>query len=115
MYAEFVTDMGERVARLYIALRSAAEVDPEAHELFWRWEAERLQVLRRGPVTMFVRQKVLRAGVRPEEAADVMALLTSPSVYHRLVIQQGWSRARFLRWMTHTLLEQLLKPKPQPR
>ena len=48
------------------------------------------------------------------EAADVMAMLTAPSVYHRLVTQQGWSRARFRRWMTNTLLEQLLKPKPKP-
>lgn len=114
MYASFVTDMGQRAGKLYIALRSAAEIDPEAHELFWRWEAERLQLLRDGPIPMFVRKNVLRTGVRPQEAADVMALLTSPSVYHRLVIQQGWSRARFRRWMTNTLLEQLLEPKPAP-
>jgi AcrR family transcriptional regulator len=114
MYAGFVTDMGGRVAKLYIALRSAAEVDAEAHELFWRWEAERLQLLRSGPVPMFVRKKVLRTRLRPAEAADVMAMLTSPSVYHHLVIRQGWSQARFRRWMTSTLLEQLLKPKPDP-
>jgi hypothetical protein len=63
---------------------------------------------------MFVRTKVLRTGLRPEEAADVMAMLTSPSVYHQLVIQQGWSPTRYRRWMTSTLLEQLLKPKPTP-
>jgi AcrR family transcriptional regulator len=115
MYAGFVTDMGERVARLYIALRGAAEVDSEAHELFWRWEAERLELARTGPVPMFVRKRVLRSGVRPAEAADVMSMLTSPAVYHQLVVRQGWSPARFRRWMTTTLLEQLLKPKPAPR
>jgi AcrR family transcriptional regulator len=114
MYARFVTEMGNRVAKLYIALRSAAEIDAEAHRLFWRWEAERLQVLRTGPVPMFVRKKVLRTGLRPQEAADLMAMLTSPSVYHHLVIRQGWTPARFRRWMTTTLLEQLLKPKPAP-
>jgi AcrR family transcriptional regulator len=112
MYAGFVTEMGGRVGKLYIALRSAAEVDPEAHELFWRWEAERLDILRTGPVPMLVRKNVLRTGLRPREAADVMAMLTSPSVYHHLVIRQGWSTARFRRWMTSTLLEQLLRPKP---
>ena len=114
MYARFVTEMGDRVAKLYIALRSAAEIDAEAHRLFWRWEAERLQVLRTVPVPMFVRKKVLRTGLRPQEAADLMAMLTSPSVYHNLVIRQGWTPARFRRWMTTTLLEQLLKPKPAP-
>jgi hypothetical protein len=69
--------------------------------------------MRTGPVPMLVQKKVLRAGLRPEEAADVMAMLTSPSVYHQLVVRQGWSAPRFRRWMTTTLLEQLLKSKPQ--
>jgi hypothetical protein len=115
LYAGFVTEMGGRVGKLYMALRSAAEVDPDAHELFWRWEAERLQAMRVGPVPMFVKKKVLRSGLRPEEAADVMAMLTSPSTYHQLVNRQGWTPARFRRWMTSTLLEQMLKPKPAPR
>jgi hypothetical protein len=65
-------------------------------------------------VAGFVRKKVLRTGLRPEEAADVMAMLTAPSVYHQLVIRRGWTPSRFRRWMTTTLLEQLLKPKPLP-
>jgi AcrR family transcriptional regulator len=114
IYAGFVTDMGSRVARLYIALRSAAEIDAEARELFWRWEAERLQLIRDHPVPMFMQKKVLRADLRAKEAAEVMAMLTSPSVYHHLVVRQGWTPARFRRWMTSTLLDQMLKPRPAP-
>lgn len=112
LYAGFVTEMGSRVGRLYVALRSAAEIDAQAHELFWRWEAERLQLLRDHPIPMFVKKKVLRTDLRTEEAADIMAMLTSPSVYHQLVDQQGWSPTRFRRWMTRTLPEQLLRAKP---
>ncbi len=38
-YARFVTDNGSRIAPLYLALRGAAEVDPEARKLYLRGKA----------------------------------------------------------------------------
>ena len=50
MFAEFVTGMGERISALWLALRGAAEVDDEARELYTRWDQQRLDGMRTGPV-----------------------------------------------------------------
>ncbi len=111
MYAGFVTDAGGRASRLWMALKGAAEVDPEARELYERWQSERWRAQRDQPVPWFIQQKVLRRGLRPDEAADLLWTYDDPALYYSLVVERGWPVARFRRWLASTLREQLLKPR----
>jgi AcrR family transcriptional regulator len=119
LYSQFVADANGRVARLYVALRGAAEVDAEAAELYEKWERERHQAMVDGPVPNFVSKGVLRPDLDPAEAADILALLVEPATYDRLVNRCGWSQERFAGWLQETILSQLLvrpgkRPRPQP-
>ena len=75
MYAEFVTGMGERISALWLALRGAAEVDDEARELYTRWERERLDGMRAGPVRDLLAKDAIRPDLTPDEAAVVFLSL----------------------------------------
>jgi AcrR family transcriptional regulator len=111
-YAALVTDMGARTSTLWLALRGAAEVDGEARELYRRWDQERLEGMRSGPVPVLAEKGVLRPNVTPEEAAAILWVLIDPALYHRLVIQAGWSPDRFRDWLYEVFLTQLLIPRP---
>jgi AcrR family transcriptional regulator len=111
MYAEFVAGMGERISALWLALRGAAEVDEEAKALYTRWEQERLDNMRSGPVPNLVAKGVLRADVTPEEAAAILWVLIDPALYHRLVVVAGWSHDRFRDWLSEAFVSQLLVPE----
>jgi AcrR family transcriptional regulator len=111
LYARFVTAANSRVARLWVVLRGAAEVDAEASELYAKWERERHQAMIDGPVPNFESKGVLRTDLDPAEAADIMWLLVEPSTYDRLVNQRGWSEERFCIWLHDTLVSQILEPR----
>jgi AcrR family transcriptional regulator len=111
LFADYVTENGRRISRLYLALRGAAEVDPEARELYERWERERREAMRNGPIPDLKRKKALRKGVTPEDAADILWLLVDPSLYHRLVVDGGWKPERFRAWLSETVQTQILKPR----
>jgi len=115
LYARFVAAANSRVARLYVVLRGAAEVDAEAAELFEGWERERHQAMIDGPVPNFVSKGVLRPGLDPKEAADILWLLVEPTTYDRLVNRCGWSQERFTGWLHETMLSQVLAPHPGRR
>jgi AcrR family transcriptional regulator len=111
LFAEFVGAANSRMARLYTVLRGAAEVDPEAAELYEKWEAERHQGMVDGPVPNFASKGVLRPDLEHSEAADILMVLIDPSLYDRLVHQYGWSQQRFTEWLHQTMLTQILIPR----
>jgi AcrR family transcriptional regulator len=110
LYATFVTEVSARISGLYLALRGAAEVDEEARALYEKWEQERRQAMRGGPVPRLVANGTLREGLTAEEAADLLALLVAPSTYHSLVVVRGWTRERFRDWFLDTILQTVMKP-----
>jgi AcrR family transcriptional regulator len=50
----------------------------------------------------------LRPGVTPAKAADLLDFLMGPESYAELVLRAGWSRRRWISWVTDTLVEQLI-------
>ena len=112
LFANFVGAANSRMARLYTVLRGAAEVDPEAAELYRKWEAERHEGMVEGPVPNFAAKGVLRPDLSHDEAADILAVLIDPTLYDRLVHRYGWTQARFTEWLHQTMLTQLLVAEP---
>ena len=56
----------------------------------------------------FARAGALRPGVRERDAADVIHALMSPEVFQLLVGDRGWQPQRYERWLSQTLVDQLL-------
>ena len=113
-FAAFATTTNARIYAIHLALRGAADIDTEARALYARWERERRQIFRDGPIELLVKQKALKPGLRPAEAADILYLLLSPPTYHRLVIECGWTPARYRRWIAETMAQQILGPQHLP-
>ncbi len=106
-YAEMITQVSGRVARIYEVMHGAAGADPEARSL---WDAMRKE--RRGGAAGFVgfvvARDALRADVDRKRAGDVVWALIDPGLYHLLVHEMAWAPAQFQSWLAETLRAQLL-------
>ena len=49
----------------------------------------------------------LRRGMTPARAADLLDFLLGPESYAELVLRAGWSRRRWVSWVSETLADQL--------
>lgn len=91
---------------LYRILTSAATSDPAAAALFEEYQQQRAQ-----GQGMFARALAragaLRPGLGEREAADLVHALMSPELYRLLVVDRGWAVARYEKWLTRTITEQL--------
>jgi AcrR family transcriptional regulator len=103
-----VGDLAERFAatagvqRLFV---EAAGADPALRA---RWEANRQRRLEdtRRVLELFAADGSL--GVPLDEAVDLAWGLASPDLYLLLVVDRGWNRGRYERWLADTLRAQLL-------
>jgi hypothetical protein len=54
------------------------------------------------------RAHALRPELRERDAGDLIHALLSPELYGLLVVDRGWPAERYERWLTETLVAQLL-------
>lgn len=105
-FAAVTTQINQRTNGLYFVLSSAADSDAEAALLLGTLRQQRdsgqAQI-----VQALHRKQQLRAGLKPEDAADLVHALMSPEVYRLLVTDRGWSAERFQQWATQMLIHQL--------
>jgi hypothetical protein len=91
-------------------LRGVEAVDPDLGEL-----ARQVGVRRRdnqAKLISYLRESgALRAGLEPEEAADVLWALTGYDLYREFVIELGWSTKRYGAWLAEVLVQRLLGPE----
>jgi AcrR family transcriptional regulator len=112
LLAEHVTAMAERYGPLDRALRQAAGADSELAAL---WQASEEQ--RRSGAGLFVRDLAGKAALAGPQAqvVDVLWLLMAPDQHARLVHGRGWSRRRYVSWLTAALQALLLADGSAPR
>ena len=99
--------MNSRTAAVYRILVSAANSDPDAAALL----DEQTRQRQRGQgriARSLARAGALRPELRERDAADIIHALMSPEVYGLLVLDRGWQPERYERWLTETLIDQLL-------
>ena len=111
--ARYGTRILERIAPLYAVLRGAAAADPGAAEALARYSEQRFAG-QRVLLGMLVERRPLRAGLSRAKAADILFGIGSPEMYGLIVLERGWSPARFAAWYAETL-ERLLFAGSQPR
>jgi AcrR family transcriptional regulator len=106
-YAAVCVLIAERAARLFEAVRRAADDSPEASQL---WQA--LQDNRRAGAKMVVEHARARGplaqGLSLVRAIDVLWVLNDPAHYEALVLDRGWAQDRFRRWLSDMMRHALL-------
>ena len=92
----------ERTAPVYEVLRAAAASDPRIATL---WETSKAQRFagQRELFRVLTADAQVRAGLTARSAADTVFAIGSPESYRLLVVDRGWSPARFERWYADTL------------
>lgn len=106
LMVEGVADIFDRVAALFSAARAVAH-EPEVGEILDRSERLRREGYER-LVHGFAARGMLRPGLSPERATDVLFVLHGPATFHAFTAGCGWSRAEWVDWATRTIAEQLL-------
>jgi AcrR family transcriptional regulator len=111
---EHGTDIFERAAPLWPALRAASALDPYVAE-YW----QRVATQRRGDMGRLVARLAdtgaLRDDIDRETATDLMFVLISHDTYRGLVQQAEWTLPAYKAWLFTTLTQQLTRPGKIPR
>ncbi|MGI8573773.1 MAG: TetR/AcrR family transcriptional regulator [Egibacteraceae bacterium] len=107
LYATFVADTAPRAFPVHLVVLTAASSEPTVAAL-----ADELATQRLTGMTMFARQLQTsgRLAVSEEEARDLLWTLNSPQLYELLVLQRGWSLARYEQFLAETWIHHLLTP-----
>jgi AcrR family transcriptional regulator len=106
-FSPLTRELLERSAPILHVLRSAADADPEAAELYA--EAQRQRYAGQSNVAQVLSERDQLA-VTAVEAADIMYVLRSPEVFRSLTEERGWSADRYESWLTAALQATLLHP-----
>lgn len=104
--AAFFTTTAHRIVPFVLALQGAATAEPAAAAMLAEIGRQRL-------VGMAYMAKAATAtgqlGVSEEECRDVLWALTDGMLWHRLVIERGWSDHRFERWLARIWIRMLVR------
>ncbi len=106
----FVLDITERVERVqtvYGVVAEAAHSDPEAAALHKAMLDQRYANLRKF-IGWIEANGPLRDELTRDEATASVWAITSAEMFRLLRVERGWSRARYRRWLTDTLIRLLL-------
>jgi AcrR family transcriptional regulator len=111
-FSPLARELLERSAPILHVLRSAADADPEAAELYA--EAQRQRYAGQANLAQVLAERGQLA-VSAVEAADIMYTLRSPEVFRTLTQERGWSAEQYERWLTTALQATLLHPRARQR
>lgn len=113
-FATSIVEVMGRTAALAQVLESAAGLDAELRALNTDWRAQR----QRGMAflaALLEERGALRPDLTVDEVTDVLWLLNDSAVYHRFVVEQRWSPARYEAWLADTLVALLVAPRYTPK
>jgi AcrR family transcriptional regulator len=108
-FVRIAAQVNSRTAAIYRILTSAATSDPDATALLDELTRQRQQGQGRIARSL-TRAHALKRELRERDAGDIIHALVSPEVYGLLVVDRGWPLERYERWLTDTLVAQLLPP-----
>ena len=108
-FVGIAAQVNSRTAPIYRILVSAASSDPDAATLLDELTRQRQQG-QRVIARSLARAGALRPELRERDAADLVHALMSPELYRLLVVDRGWKPERYQRWLTGTVIDQLLGP-----
>ena len=108
----FITNVSKinmRAAILDRVALAASTTDPELVDLINHHESLRTQGFR-SYIDALAARGLLRDGLDPAEATDVLLTLAGPDVFLNLTEERGWTVKRYAAWTTDALSLLLLRP-----
>jgi AcrR family transcriptional regulator len=108
-WGRLTSEVGSVVTPIRLIMRAAAATDPEMAALVQDSDQQRLTRMRHH-ARFLADRGYLRAGVSVAEATDIMWTCSSVEIYELLVVQRGWSRRRFARFIADFMIASLLPP-----
>ncbi|MGH3673854.1 MAG: TetR/AcrR family transcriptional regulator [Pseudonocardiaceae bacterium] len=103
----FITTLYARAIDILDMVHAAGGADSDLAALDREGERRRLQA-QRSTVRDWHRRGLLSTGMNANTAADILWTMTSPHLYRMLVVERGWSKARFRGWLIDQLTHELL-------
>lgn len=108
---EGIGEIMTRATPLDTVVRAGAGSDPDTaavRKFHERWRAQGYRAI----VGILATKSVLRVGVSPERATDLLLLYLGMDVYRVLVLDFGWTHQDWIDWTVATVDEQLFTASP---
>ena len=107
MQAPWSTATARRMTPLARAVQGAAASEPAAAQMLAEMERQRYEGL-----GVMAREAAATGQLRvsEQECRDVMWSMTDGHLWHQLVIERGWSDARFAEWLGELWVAMLVEP-----
>lgn len=96
MQARFYARTARRISRLVLAVQGAAASEPAAADMLAEMGRQRLEGM---TVMAHHAAATGQLAVTEKECRDVVWAMTDGSLWHRLVVERGWSDERFADWL----------------
>ena len=109
LMVEGLSEILRRVAPLDLAVRTAADGDPDAAAFLAQNESMRAEGYRE-MVSLLRRKRPLRKGLTEQRATDVMLVLASPGFYRALAVEHGWTHTAWVAWVSAVVTRELFEP-----
>jgi AcrR family transcriptional regulator len=96
LHARMSTAAAKRMAPFLMALKGAAGTEPAAADMLAEMDRQRLAGL-----SVMAREAAAtgQLAVSEEHARDLIWAMTDGMLYHRLVVERGWSEDQFADWL----------------
>jgi uncharacterized membrane-anchored protein len=105
--AALIADLAPRACPIYLVVHAAAATDPEIGDLLRTLDEHRLAGA--AQLAEAVLQRLGQDGdARLTEVRDTIWTLNSPLLYRLLVVERGWTAARYGAWVERSLVAQIL-------
>lgn len=106
MHAAFATRTAQRIAPFQLMVQSAAGADPAAAAMLGEMGRQRLAGL---GVMAAEAAATGQLSVTEDECRDVIWSMTDGMLWHRLVVERGWTNERFAEWLGRMWVDLLVR------
>lgn len=106
LHAAFSTKTAQRIAPFQLMVQAAAGADPAAAAMLEEMGRQRL-----AGMSVMAREAAAtgQLAVSEEECRDVVWSMTDGTLWHRFVVERGWTNDRFAEWLGQVWVERLVK------
>ena len=112
IFAEHMSQSMPRAAPVHLLARAAAASETEIALLLKSWKDDQLAGLELLALRLDA-EGLLRPGLTPEKARDLLWTINSPEVYELLVLERGWSPDEYRQFLAGSMIGALLTPSEQ--
>lgn len=112
MQARFYAATARRISPIVLAIQGAAASEPAAADMLAEIGRQRLEGM-----SVMAREAAAtgQLAVSEEECRDVIWAMTDGTLWHRMVVERGWSDERFAEWLGRTWVGALVSPPRRRR